>query len=141
MPQIANFVKNFPCQYAHRKLTSNPITGGEKKAKKKMPVSQQVSSGGINVTMTSDPTGSDRYEAPNTPAPPPPPPPVMEPLATSRIYATTGASSLNNNRTTEIKTMSSAPRYASPHERVQVCERFLKLACHSVINIAIIQCV
>ena len=47
----------------------------------KMP--SQVSSGGINVTMTSDPQsgGSDRYD----PNPPPP-----EPIINSRIYAQTG---------------------------------------------------
>lgn len=87
-----------------------------------MPVSQQVSSGGINVTMTSDPQGSDRYEAPTFPAPPPPPISVLEPPATSRIYATTGSSSNVMNRTAELsKTINQAPpRYASVNERVQV---------------------
>lgn len=53
-------------------------TGKATKDKNKMP--SQVSSGGINVTMKSDPSGSDRYD--------PSQPLGNEPLANARIYST-----------------------------------------------------
>lgn len=88
-----------------------------------MPVSQQVSSGGINVTMTSDPiVGNDqRYEAPTFPAPPPPPLPSAESMSSSRIYATTGEKTIHQRISEMNKTINqNPPRYASLNERVQV---------------------
>ncbi|XP_046460622.1 mucin-5AC-like [Daphnia pulex] len=67
---------------------SGSKSGKKNKEKSKMP--SQVSSGGINVTMKSDPSGSDRYD-----------PLANEPMVTnSRIYSsTTGLNSFN--RTTQ----------------------------------------
>ena len=68
----------------------------------------QLFSGGINVTMTSDPSGSDRYgptSGINGPSA------VQEPLSTSRIYATTGR--LNQQK------------YSSASERIQQQQQVL----------------
>ncbi|XP_057372001.1 putative uncharacterized protein DDB_G0291608 [Daphnia carinata] len=60
-------------------------TGKTSKEKNKMP--SQVSSGGINVTMKSDPSGSDRYD--------PSQPLANEPLTNARVYS--GGGLINNH--------------------------------------------
>ncbi|KAI9561407.1 hypothetical protein GHT06_012364 [Daphnia sinensis] len=59
-------------------------TGKTSKEKNKMP--SQVSSGGINVTMKSDPSGSDRYD-----------PLANEPLVNARIYSGNSGGLINNH--------------------------------------------
>ncbi|KZS17860.1 Uncharacterized protein APZ42_015840 [Daphnia magna] len=72
-----------------------------KTSKEKMP--SQVSSGGINVTMKSDPSGSDRYD--------PSQPLANEPLANARIYSTGFNRSSTQQQSQRIQAGPQSPSY------------------------------